>query len=199
MAPQQPATMVQQQHQQQQQRRRRPRPLQTQRTPSHCSSCRTRGKPRNTFTVALTLLLAVCCCWCRHTVSAFPSSPGGSSSSPGLTLRVRMPDGAVKRVQATAGETVDDIMSKLGMGGGESGEGLSTAAAAGSDTAEGSASVAALGLRNGDFLYVKVRYVYACCRPGSVFSWKGEQKNTGDMWDGLVPVRSPGWHVYMAH
>lgn len=70
-----------------------------------------------------------------------------------------MPDGAVKRVRATAGETVDDIMSKIGMDGGESGEGLSTEAAAGSNAAEGSASVAALGLRNGDFLYVKVRLV----------------------------------------
>lgn len=68
-----------------------------------------------------------------------------------------MPDGAVKRVQATAGETVDDIMGKLGMDGSESGEGLSTGATAGSGAAEGSASVAALGLRNGDFLYVKVR------------------------------------------
>ena len=110
MAPQHNATMGhQQQQQQQQQHRRRSRPMQTQRTPSRCSSCRTRRKPRSTFTVALTLLLAVCCCWCRHAASAFSSSRGGSSASPGLTLRVRMPDGAVKRVQATAGETVDDI------------------------------------------------------------------------------------------
>ncbi|CAM9142333.1 unnamed protein product [Laminaria digitata] len=158
--------MIHQQHQHQQEhrRRRRPRPSRTQRTPpSHCSSspCRARARkePRSTFTAALTLLLVVCCCWCRHTASGFASSSlGGSSSSSasaGLTLRVRMPDGAVKRVRATAGETVDDIMSKIGMDGGESGEGLSTEAAAGSNAAEGSASVAALGLRNGDFLYVK--------------------------------------------
>lgn len=162
MAPQHLATMAyqqqrpqpQQEQQHQQHHRRRPKPTQT--PLSHRCFCQTTRKPRSTFTVALALFLAVCC-WCssRHTATALPSSaPGGSSI---LTLRVRMPDGAVKRVQATAGETVDDIMGKLGMDGSESGEGLSTGATAGSGAAEGSASVAALGLRNGDFLYVKVR------------------------------------------
>lgn len=66
-----------------------------------------------------------------------------------------MPDGAVKRVKATTTDTVDTILGKLGMGGG-GGEGLSTDGATGSAMAEGSASVAALGLGNGDFLYVKV-------------------------------------------
>lgn len=80
------------------------------------------------------------------------AGPGAS-----LTLRIRMPDGAVKRVKATATDTVDGIMSKLGMagGGGGRGEGLSMDAGAG-DVVEGSASVAALGLGNGSFLYVKV-------------------------------------------
>ena len=182
-------------NQQQQHRRRRPRPIQTARTPSRCSSCRTRRNSRNTFTVALTLLLAVCCCWCRQTASAFPSSPGGSSASTGLTLRVRMPDGAVKRVQATTGETVDDIMSKLGMDGGESGEGLSTEAAAGSETAEGSASVAELGLRNGDFLYVKVRYVCAFCRRGVCFFAERTSDTSRLQQQKKTAVCSPGCQV----
>lgn len=68
-----------------------------------------------------------------------------------MTLRVRMPDGAVKRVTAAASDTVDSIMDKLGVGG--SGEGLSTD---GGELPERATSVASLGLRNGDFLYVKV-------------------------------------------
>lgn len=93
-------------------------------------------------------------------VAAGVSAPGGAS----LTLRVRMPDGAVKRVKATATDTVDGIMSKLGMAGGGSGggEGLSTDAGAGG-VVDGSASVATLGLGNGDFLYVKVWYVMFVC------------------------------------
>lgn len=69
-----------------------------------------------------------------------------------------MPDGAVKRVKATGADTIDGILGKLGMekGDGGGGEGLSTDASAGSSTADGAASVAALGLGNGDFLYVKV-------------------------------------------
>lgn len=113
-----------------------------------------RTKPRSTFVTALTLLAIS---WhCRHSASALPT-PQGASPASRLTLRVRMPDGAVQRVQATASETVDDIMRRLGMDGGEGGEGLSTGGSAGSPAAEGSASIAALGLRNGDFLYVKVR------------------------------------------
>lgn len=67
---------------------------------------------------------------------------------------MRLPDGAVKRVKAASGDTVDEIMGKLGVGG--AGEGLSTDATAGSKVVDGSVSVAALGLGNGDFLYVKV-------------------------------------------
>ncbi|CBN74767.1 conserved unknown protein [Ectocarpus siliculosus] len=99
--------------------------------------------------LSLVLLLAVCC-WCgRAAAAAAPGSP--------LTLRVRMPDGAVKRVKATGADTIDGILGKLGMekGDGGSGEGLSTDASAGSSTADGATSVAALGLGNGDFLYVK--------------------------------------------
>lgn len=105
--------------------------------------------------VALALLTIGCDCGGKHSASALPSSSRGASApSGGLTLRVRMPDGAVKRVKATAGETVDGIMSKIGMVGG--GNGLSTQATGGGNVAEGSTSVGALGLRNGDFLYVKV-------------------------------------------
>lgn len=71
-----------------------------------------------------------------------------------------MPDGAVKRVKATATDTVDGIMAKLGMdggGGAGGGEGLSTDASG--SVAAGSASVAALGLGNGDFLFVQVLLV----------------------------------------
>ncbi|CAN0206305.1 unnamed protein product, partial [Ectocarpus fasciculatus] len=100
--------------------------------------------------LSLLLLLAVCCF----------GRAAGAAAAPGstLTLRVRMPDGAVKRVKATGADTMDGILSKLGMeegDGGGGGEGLSTDASAGSSTADGAASVAALGLGNGDFLYVK--------------------------------------------
>lgn len=64
-----------------------------------------------------------------------------------------MPDGAVQRLQASAGDTVDILVDKLGMEG--NGVGLSIDAAG--DAAAPTASVAALGLGNGDFLYVKVR------------------------------------------
>ncbi|CAM9469919.1 unnamed protein product [Scytosiphon promiscuus] len=110
-----------------------------------------RGSP--TF-ASLSVLVAAClCCWYGRTpaVASAAATPGTP-----LTLRVRMPDGAVKRVKATTSDTVDVLLGKLGMGGGDGGgEGLSTNGAAGSATAEGSASVAALGLGNGDFLYVK--------------------------------------------
>lgn len=111
-----------------------------------------RRRPRATFT-SLSLLLATCLCWWVQG-AAGAAGPGASS----LTLRVRMPDGAVKRVKATATDTADGIMSKLGMadGGGGGGEGLSTDAGGGGVVVDGSASVAALGLGNGDFLYVKV-------------------------------------------
>lgn len=73
-----------------------------------------------------------------------------------MVLRVRMPDGAVKRVTAAASDTVDSIMDKLGVGG--DGEGVRTDRG---DLPEGATSVASLGLRNGDFLYVKVCNVFA--------------------------------------
>eukprot|EP00903_Cladosiphon_okamuranus_P012675 g11855.t1 len=98
------------------------------------------------------LALAACLClWLQGVADAGAAGPGAS-----LTLRVRMPDGAVKRVKATATDTIDGIMSKLGMadGGSGGGEGLGTDAWGGG-VVEGSASVAALGLGNGDFLYVK--------------------------------------------
>lgn len=75
-----------------------------------------------------------------------------------------MPDGAVKRVEATAGDTVDGLMGRLDMDEG-TGAGLSREAA-GDAVEEGSASVHQLGLGNGDFLYVKV-CVYAAAQ--SVF------------------------------
>lgn len=143
---------------QRRQRRQRPdHPTQPQQpTPRlpHSSSTTRRSKRRRpcaTF-ASLSLLVAACLClWVQGVAGA--AGPGAAS----LTLRVRMPDGAVKRVKATAADTVDGIMSKLGMagGGGGGGEGLGTDAGAGG-VVDGSSSVAALGLGNGDFLYVKV-------------------------------------------
>lgn len=106
------------------------------------------SSPTTLATVALAVLAL---CFCK-TVSAI-TSPGGGA---GLTLRVRMPDGAVRRVQASPGDTVNGLISKLDIGeGGDSGRvGLSTDAAG--EAVEPTASVRALGLGNGDFLYVKV-------------------------------------------
>eukprot|EP00752_Nemacystus_decipiens_P009302 g8313.t1 len=106
-----------------------------------------RRRPTSATFASLSLLLAAyLCLWVQ----------GAAGAGASLTLRVRMPDGAVKRVKATATDTADGIMSKLGMadGGSGGGEGLSTDAGAGG-VVDGSASVAALGLGNGDFLYVK--------------------------------------------
>lgn len=72
-----------------------------------------------------------------------------------LTLRVRMPDGAVKRVQALPGDTMVALMKKLGLECGGSTTGLSSQSTG--ETTEPTTSVADLGLKNGDFLYVKVR------------------------------------------
>ncbi|CAN0522639.1 unnamed protein product, partial [Ectocarpus sp. 12 AP-2014] len=130
----------------------------THQAPLNINNIRRRKPPRRrssssalSTSLSLLLLLAVCC-WCGREAAAAAAAPG----SP-LTLRVRMPDGAVKRVKATGTDTMDGILGKLGMekGDGGGGEGLSTDASAGSSTADGAASVAALGLGNGDFLYVK--------------------------------------------
>lgn len=142
---------------------RQARPVQStidhQQSPSLTPLCRRRGsKPRssNAFLVSLVYLLAIC--WSGpRTASACLASQPQTGSPNSLILRVRMPDGVVKRVKTTVSETVDNIMAKLGMEKGEGGERLSTDAASGSDAAEGSASIAALGLKNGDFLYVKVK------------------------------------------
>ncbi|CAM9593498.1 unnamed protein product [Ectocarpus sp. 6 AP-2014] len=137
--------------------RRQPQSYHTHQAPLNNNNNTRRKKPPRrrssssafSTSLSLVLLLAVCC-WCgRAAAAAAPGSP--------LTLRVRMPDGAVKRVKATGADTIDGILGKLGMekGDGGSGEGLSTDASAGSSTADGATSVAALGLGNGDFLYVK--------------------------------------------
>lgn len=72
-----------------------------------------------------------------------------------------MPDGAVKRVETTAGDTVDGLIGRLDMDEG-AGAGLSKEAA-GDAVEEGRASVGQLGLGNGDFLYVKVGVCACCC------------------------------------
>lgn len=96
------------------------------------------------ITIIALALLALCC-----------SSSSAISPPSKLTLRVRMPDGAVKRVEATTGDTVDGLMGRLDMDEG-TGAGLSREAG-GDKVEEGRASVGQLGLGNGDFLYVKVR------------------------------------------
>lgn len=63
-----------------------------------------------------------------------------------------MPDGAVKRVQATGGDTVHALVAKLGMADDSAGLALDATG----DVAAPTASVASLRLGNGDFLYVKV-------------------------------------------
>lgn len=85
---------------------------------------------------------------------------GGSEK--GLTLRVRMPDGAVKRVQASPSDTLEDIKARLGED--AIGEGAGLSAGADGDAAEPLTSVAALGLANGDFLFVKVCTSSVCAR-----------------------------------
>ncbi|CAM9679841.1 unnamed protein product [Pylaiella littoralis] len=128
-----------------------PRPLLGQQTLPLLNSSSGMRRRRSSIITSLSLLFAACACWCGRTAAA---AAGSNPSS--LTLRVRMPDGAVKRVKATATDTVDGIMAKLGMdggGGAGGGEGLSTDASG--SVAAGSASVAALGLGNGDFLFVQ--------------------------------------------
>lgn len=71
-----------------------------------------------------------------------------------VTLRVRMADGAVKRLQATPDDTVHALVDKLGM----TDENLGLGTDATGDAVVPTASVASLRLRNGDFLYVKVRF-----------------------------------------
>ena len=107
----------------------------------------------------------------RHATFAFPDSaphmpgspPGRSSSL--MTLRVRMPDGAVKRVTAASSDTVEGVMGQLGVGG--AGEVLGPVG--GEPVVDSTTSLASMGLRNGDFLYVKVweyvlsqAFVFAC-------------------------------------
>ncbi|CAM9676945.1 unnamed protein product [Discosporangium mesarthrocarpum] len=85
-----------------------------------------------------------------------PSAGGASDGALGtggrLTLRVRMEDGAVKRVQADGRDTVGDLMVRLGM---SAGGGDALCREAGGEGSAPSASVSDLGLRHGDFLYTK--------------------------------------------
>lgn len=71
-----------------------------------------------------------------------------------MILRVRMPDGVVKRVRASPGDSVLNLMSKLDIASTDSMVGLSPDPTG--EAAEPATSIAALGLKNGDFLYVKV-------------------------------------------
>ncbi|CAN0561313.1 unnamed protein product, partial [Ectocarpus sp. 12 AP-2014] len=71
----------------------------THQAPLNINNIRRRKPPRRrssssalSTSLSLLLLLAVCC-WCGREAAAAAAAPG----SP-LTLRVRMPDGAVKRV-----------------------------------------------------------------------------------------------------
>eukprot|EP00953_Heterococcus_sp_UTEX-ZZ885_P032590 17008-Heterococcus_DN1.PRE.1 len=68
--------------------------------------------------------------------------------SPGITLRVRLPNGGVKRVTAEAGDTLSSVLSKLEQ---PDAQGLARTAGGAQEPAE--SSLLELGVKHGDFLY----------------------------------------------
>ncbi|CAM9295432.1 unnamed protein product, partial [Choristocarpus tenellus] len=112
---------------------------------------------------------------------------GTSGSSGGVTIRVRMMDGAVKRLQASSVDTIEDIMGRLGMSVAD-GDSLSTEAGGGS--AEPSTSVADLGIKHGDFLYSKndeVKQVAASAKADALRRMKSAVHHGEAQGDKFVP------------
>jgi hypothetical protein len=68
--------------------------------------------------------------------------------SPGITLRVRLPNGGVKRVTAEEGDTLSSVLSKLEQ---PDARGLAKTAGGAQEPAE--SSLLELGVKHGDFLY----------------------------------------------